>query len=623
MPSYNLVKNQNLGDIRDTVEGRNNLELGTFATQDLHDVAFVASTIKLDTMTLKQPSREGDLLSINGEGSLYWTFSMANAWYLQNEVYLSMFANDAEFVSSTDLLFKGSFHELSDFPDLTNIFLSEEKFLDPLSNLRDVYSVDQARQNLRLKVVSTFDDHHLELRDITVDGELRFSSLDLNDVDAHFFSKSHHMQGWSNPFVDNRLTDDIRDITNTDTPPPRQGVSTAILTEIYHSFKDEINLTFFPIEEAIQEVQSQIMDGDFLSSNMDSFKSENSYLDIDNVLHDLNVGDIAIQDATDVVVGNLILESLSFSNVQGGGLVYYEGPIIDDEDAVGSNTISAVNFEFATADELGVVYVLNSHVDTDEIQNDTHVVYNSTAVSHKLTSVEDEIREFRRNISLVANNEREDILSEAGNRFVQNGLENLTPTQIRAFIDALELNQDIITSGTLKNVPTKLQHVRHDTHMVHAIAIDNAEEARAHIGCSGMSTQNVFDVHIQNGDATLSTLEVDDVFSVRVDGNHSIDSLANGEVFFTSTNLGESKLRNAQDLIFKASQYRAGFVHILTNGVSMNSLLDNFGEDNWWIDFPHHAVSTELARIVLESMSAQVAILENSIQSMLNSSSNV
>ena len=618
MPSYNLVKNQNLGDIRDVVEGRNHLELGTFATQDLQRVAFAASTITLDTLTLKQPSTEGNILSIDNDGSLYWTYSMANAWYLQNDVYISMFANDAEFVANADLRFKGFFQELSEFPDLTHIFLEEEKFLDPTRNLSDVYSVDKARSNLRLKYVSTCDDNHLELRDITIDGEFEFVSLELDDHDASFFYRNQYAQGWSNPFIDNQLADNINELTNIEELPHRKGVSSAMLVEIYHAFKHDIEVTSFPIEEAISDVQNRIMDGDFLSSNMDGF-NDNS-LDIGNVLQDLDIGDLSMQHADSVMVGNLVLESLTFSNIQGSGFVYYEGPTVDDEDDVGSNTISTVNFDFATPTELGVVLVLNSHVETEQLVSDAHVVYSSTAVSRKIKFVEDGIKELKSNIDLVANDERDDILQSVGSRFVQTGFENLTHDQIQDFIIALDLDNDFITHGTLKNMPTKLQHVKNDTRMANAITVDNPEEARAHIGCSNMSTQTIYDARIHNGDATLSTLEVDTIFSVHVDGSHSTDTLANGEVFFTSTNSGEAKLRNAHEAMFKASQYRAGFVHKLTSGTSMYTLLENFGDDNWWIDFPHHAVTTDLARIVLESLSVQVRILEDKIHAMLNSS---
>ena len=605
MPSYNLIKSQNLGDVDDSLECLGNLGIGTAATHDMHAVDFHCRAIAIDELRLSSTDTVGKILSVQKVGEefeLVWSHVTENAWFLQDTVNVSLFENDVEFVTHEEMAFKGSFYELSGFPDVTDVFLSANTFIVPSSNLLDLFSMDEARENLKLGYVSTCDDYDLQLEDITVEGVLRIRAPGTTPL---FFSsyRAGNLQEWNDPVVSNRVEDEVAKLRESTQVDSNVGVSSRALYDWYSNLDIDIARNAAPLIDAYKDVENRINEGYFIGSNLDSVD-----IDANKAQGNLDIGTLARQNAEELSVVNLTAERIVLSNLRDmDGVLCYDGK------HESSNDISPTSFDYASSTALGVVSILqevqdpvNAHSTDPRIP----IVYNLSTTFDLFKSVESNLSDFQTNLatetvidSTVLNEDLREIIFDVD-------MNGITDDERSNFFDALEIDSHFINNPTLaglKNVPVSIKEMYNDGYMDCVVTVENPEEARNNLFCSNMALQHNDDVDIRNGDAVLSKLEVDGTFALRATGNHSETAIAANRVFFATHGDGEVKLLDIQDPTLECNRFQHGFVKVIQSGEAMIHLLD---PDTLTIDFPKHALSPKLAKIAFDYMGGLLSKIE-------------
>ena len=244
MPSYNLVKNMNLGDVECTTKARDNLRIGPFVHQNSNNVLITGGTITVDTLVVNKnfPEHEPtpglkDSYVVSGDntGTLDWShyFPLVD-WALDyaSNIPLSSFSNDVLFVESQSMCnisFFGRYSDLENEPTLEQVIPESEKqlLLRADCNLEEFLDADGKFNNtfrnhfsnlVGLKSLAFKTYENTTIRDVTVHNLFMFGNC--NQIDSLLQSKSYVSKDgifntvntdWYNPFYD-IYTKEPRDI---------------------------------------------------------------------------------------------------------------------------------------------------------------------------------------------------------------------------------------------------------------------------------------------------------------------------------------------------------------------------------------------------------------------------
>jgi hypothetical protein len=241
MPSYNLIRKMNLGDLASPEEARKNLRNGQLDTQNADNVLFTGGSIAVDTLVFnkKLPSSEPTpdltgsyIVSKDDIGTADWQHYFPAAPWARNsasDISIRSFHQDLSLLlgdSLCNFAFHGTFASLEGKPTIDQIIPDEKKegllksecnlqeFVDEYGRfdsnvLKDIFGI-------RALAFETYED--TTIRDVTVKNNFHIFG-NSNQIDSLLRSKSYDIDTgefntisteWYNPFYDDE--NNIRDI---------------------------------------------------------------------------------------------------------------------------------------------------------------------------------------------------------------------------------------------------------------------------------------------------------------------------------------------------------------------------------------------------------------------------
>jgi hypothetical protein len=594
MPSYNLVRNMNLGDVTDTAECRNNLDLGSFSIQDYSDVNFQTNNIKIEELRLYPDGSTtyGNILIIDIDtNELAWSSFFSEGWYFQSnvDIPLSRFDNDLNFVEENKLKFTGSIFQLSNLPDLSSYFT--DTYVSPLDRLSNL-DINIIHDNLQLKLLSTFDSINVPLNDITVEGELHISD-NFENPTTLAYTYINGTQEWTNLFERNILENDWTAMINTPITQ-NKGISIDALSNMSVHLQSNINIKNSSLVDVYENVIESIKSGIYIDSNLTN---------IDLQTFGRNLGfdlDIITYDSSNVIFKDLtILSDFTISNIPGmeqEGLLYY--------DDTTEHHLSLVDFEDATTTQLGQVFV-SSVVQSESNEMNSLMAYSSEVVRQELEIIKTRQMEMKSNIDNLTFLDEDTLTTIRNLEFVDPSLSNLNENQIQKFIEILDLNTEIISESSsvlnLLNTPSSIYHLDTNNVMINHVKVQDPTLAIDNLGCGDMAIQDVGNVNIVNGTATLSKLEIDETFYLPINKQQFSEDQFTEETILCTINSSSSNISfvSSEDVRFRADDKKSGLIRILQNKSAMLNLLR---EDDLYGEKLDYAVSKKLANIVITEL---------------------
>lgn len=591
MPSYNLVRNMNLGDVTDTSECRKHLDLGSFSIQDYFDVNFQTNNLEIEDLRLypNGSTTYGNILIIDTDtNELTWSSFFSEGWYFQSniDIPLSRFDNDLNFVEENTLKFTGSIFQISNLPDLSSHFT--DTYVNPLDRLSNL-DINIIHDNLELELLSTFDSINVSLNDITVEGELRISE-NIENPAAFAYTYINGTQEWTNLFERNILEDDWVSIINTPFTQ-NKGISIDAISNMSVHLQSNIDTKNSTLVNVYENVIKSIKSGVYIDSNL---------TDINLQTFGRNLGfdlDIITYDSSNVIFKDLtILSDFTISNVSGieqEGLIYYE-----------DHRLSLVEFEDATSTQLGQVFV-SSIIQSESNEMNSLMTYSSEVVRQELEIIKTRQMEMKSNIDNLTFLDEDTLTTIRNLEFVDPSLSNLNENQKQKFIEILDLNTEIISESSsvlnLVNTPSSIYHLDTNNVMINHVKVQNPTLAIDNLGCRDMAIQDVGNVNIVNGTATLSKLEIDDTFYLPINKQQFSEAQFTEETILCTINSSSSNISlvSSEDTRFRADDKKSGLIRILQSKSAMLNLLR---EDDLYGEKLDYAVSKKLANIVITEL---------------------
>ena len=358
MPSYNLVRKMNLGDVDSTEEARKNLRIGPFVVQDSNNVNITGGTIAVDSLAINPnyPSHEPTpglsgayVISKDDQGTLGWDhYFPASSWatdYASN-ISIAAFSNDMNLVNRSTLCnvsFYGRFSDLEDEPTIHDVIpVSVAPYLLRSDrNLQEFVADDGSFDSnilidlFELKSLAFKTYENTTVRDVTV-FENFYIFGNCNQIDSLLQSKAYQSvdglfntvdTDWYNPFYDEEhYPRDIVLLIDSYSNNSTTSSTTAIaLSNMYVNLEQvrEINQGNFDHELVKATMINRMQSGEFISSVSNfSEPSLNSNLCKQN-LGLGTIGDLANQNSlhtTTLSISTSITHNNTIANSIGGGI---------------------------------------------------------------------------------------------------------------------------------------------------------------------------------------------------------------------------------------------------------------------------------------------------------------
>lgn len=510
--AYLFIDN-NLGDLLNVKEARNNLGLGTLATLNSNDVNIGGGKIVTDSLRLKAnlDSSNYFLRSSSDRGDVEWFEVPSIDWVEENQsnVLLSRFSNDLNFVRKVELskvALSGDFNDIENIPQsLKDVYSNDvlHEFLYSGSNLGDILDKEAARKNLGVGTLAIQDASDVTLLNITVKDNLKLSYVGegflLVDSMCNVISRS-------NFDIATETTPGMVYTCNVMTDDPKYVPTSALFSNVINELEikvDEFKLDYLDEIVNLVEGEQYLFKSNLLSEfSTDAEKS--------NVRHNLGLGTISTQDSNNISVGSVTLRDLKFSKE---GI---ENKILTFDQNNESKFVGMEEFE-ATKDSPGAVYIVddyksnstNAHL-LQEKSNCT--VLDINAMNNYFRSFDDELNRIRDSVpSDISELSGADVYLRRENNL--SDLTNITEAKCNLGLSL------VATSGKYKDLTDKPYQISTFSNDVGFLVGDNnlsdvpdKAKARENLGLGSMALQDIRDVRIQGGIVRFKKLEVKNEF---------------------------------------------------------------------------------------------------------------
>lgn len=415
MPSYNLVRKMNLGDIDSPDEARNNLRIGPFVVQDSSNVNINGGTIAIDSLAINTnyPSHEPKpgltgayIISKDDQGTLDWNHYfpvLSWATHGASNISIAAFSNDVNFVNGSTLCnvsLYGRFSDLEDEPTIHDVIPASVAplLLKSECNLQEFVAKDGSFDSnilidlFQLKSLAFKTYENTTIRDVTVfDNFYIFGNC--NQINSLLQSKAYQSADgifntvntdWHNPFYDEEHRPrDIVLLVDSYSNHSKTSSTTAIaLSNMYVSLEKirEINQGNFDHETVKTTIMNRMQVGEFISS-VSNF-SESS-LDSNLCKHNLGLGtisDLGTQNSlhtTTLSISTSITHNNTVANSIGGGFYTCQDNL---------GTMIPTTLPHATEVNYGIVR-LSSNLFSSNVDHEDHVLSNCVVNSATLCNM--------------------------------------------------------------------------------------------------------------------------------------------------------------------------------------------------------------------------------------------
>jgi hypothetical protein len=310
---FNARVNLNVGDFSSqdsfnvNIDGKSKISIDKFAINNkLHQNAYYKNE------TIAGKITHGEMLSIPN-----WCKSN-----IQFEIFLSEFSNNIQYLNSFDFtfnsnnfMFNESFLKLNNRPSLQQIFIDYSitdmnvSFLRSSENLLNMEQI-KSRINIGLGTISAQNDKHVFVDNITINSNTNMDFLALN---SNTFIGKKNNSVLNRKYIFPKL---INELYNEESIEENVLPSSLL---IYNMFSNIDRLTSSNAQYNRKYVASNVHKiRDIL--NADSVLIKNKYLssmsENDQEIKDnLYIGNISLQNSTNVYLNNVQISNLQFNNV--------------------------------------------------------------------------------------------------------------------------------------------------------------------------------------------------------------------------------------------------------------------------------------------------------------------
>jgi hypothetical protein len=525
MPSYNLIRNINLGDVHDTELARKTLDIGPLDTQHSNDVYFTGGSIVCERMAIVPVNplipNVSYVIATNDGGRFGWsTDNGIDPWASYETIYLSNFNQDVAFTTHGTLhpvASSASFNSLINIPTTTEIIPAYEypHLLNFNSNLEDLVDVDRATIKLSLGIgnIAYEPDEFVMLEDISVSNLFIFG--DEQDIGSLLISgdtviKEGYLTNttyWYNPFFDehNNPRDHLTLGNSYKEKSDTHSVTCRTLKRMYDDMlyyinKKQHNLDMDRVRESISNM---VVTGHFLVT--DSNLGDDG-LDPGACRSNLNIGSISEFDSNNVVVENISINSnLIFESVLNASFSSDDDDVyITCQDTDGS--LGMITLSNACTHEYGYARYC-ADIDYTSIGDNDVITWNYIA-------------ELRNNIlNDIDHVEHVDFLFDFDDyvydtrTFVDCNLSQFNGLDLSEVYKNLHLCK-IATSGEytdLHKYPNSIHAYINDIPILerakNCTGFPDTNEAKTNLGVGSIASQNHTNVTITGGGATLRVVE--------------------------------------------------------------------------------------------------------------------
>lgn len=535
MPSYNLIRNINLGDLYDTDLSRETLSIGPLGTQYSNHIHFIDGSVKANEMALlsKTHPQFSYILSHNDQGEFIWsTDNNVYSWTLQEDVYLSRFNQDLEYVKSSQLnkvAYTNSFKDLNNIPKTNDLIPNNDRsfFLTFNSNLKDLqnHDIESIKSSLQLGKLAFEPDDLVIMKDISFSNLFMFGNS--NQIGSLLMSgPNEHKRDytivnqtlWYNPiYNEDGSPKDIFILGNSYKEKSfNHTVSCNTLNKMYNDTLNYINRKQHDLDmERVRETMSnRVYSGDFLviESNLGDHG-----LDVYKCRNNLDIGSVASfnYDTThfiDMTINSSlifvgILDQLNNNNnlIENTNEQHYL--VVSCDDIQGTSKL--INISSATTSNYGFVEYVYDITDSNNrsnsviswnyltnLENDLLVNLDHLVNSEFLYDFDDYIYDIQTLVDYE--------LSQFSNVHNRDDMENV--------YNNLNLSKVSVTGDyrDLDKYPTSIHVFTNDLPLLDRVnncqGIDHYEMMK-HLGLSNMGAQNNTNVDINDGSSTLEIVE--------------------------------------------------------------------------------------------------------------------
>jgi hypothetical protein len=498
-----LQSSHNLRDLTDITVARKVLGIGTLALQDSNEVNITGGSITVSNWSFNSTDASPGmyLVAKDDYGTLEWKYPTIENWLTmdQSNVPLSGFCNDAPFVAQETLCqvaFTGQYDDLVEKPSDLSSFYHDGYFLQTACNLSDLQDPHQAALNLGLGPLAFADDYYVELSNLSVLAEFRFTPHDAVINEGMFLMLGvSNLAKWENLPIATateygmiRLTDDFMS-GRTDQAPSAYALSNAY-TSIYNMIaKIEENEY---MNELINHFQLLTVTNNLSEVGDDPDKQQ-------AIRSNLGLGDIATQNVDDVRVGTLTVSD-QFVFTPGAQL---SNVLTTNADGL----VHWMELPMANYTQYGVTKLHPSYLH----DNDT-TVPSSHALFDAYSSLSNMIQSFEGAIPRAI----EDLTDFNDYLRLRQGLAGINAPYARRNLGLCNVAHNSLFSSLVDH-PTRLSDFTNDPpYLVSGSNLNdlgNVAIARYNLGLGSMCLQDSNNVNIVNGIATLSDLTITDTFT--------------------------------------------------------------------------------------------------------------
>ena len=502
-----LRSTRNLKDVDNVEKARFNLGIGDMSLQDSNNVLITGGSISVSNFMLDNGNAVDGayLVSTDEYGTIDWYLPLVKDWITedQSQILLSSFCNDAVFVRTDSLCnvaFTGNYEDLLNKPTSLTDFFNDGFFLEVNNNLSEFSNnLNEVHSNLGLGPLAFQDNFYITVSNLSVISEFRFTPKESIFSEGMFLKLGEsNLAEWGNLPVSSEGSPGLIELTNNHLENDKfKAPSAYALSNAYEILDSKI---------------AQISEEDFIN-NIISFGlllNSSNLADLNDIPEsrlNLGIGSLALQNSNNVTINNLVINNnFTFLNNP-----IEKGFLSSDS----SGNIEIINLPTANFSTEGIVLLTN---DINSIN------FNSVPTSE---TVLNNHKELLSNIETLSNSVPRLI------RDLEDVDEYLLLIDALKGIDAsaarsnLELHTVSYTGvyGDLINTPSNLSDFVNEPQYLLASSnledVFNVTDTRSNLGLGTISLQDSNDVNILNGDATFSTLTVNNLFSFKDNYNEN------------------------------------------------------------------------------------------------------
>ena len=526
-----LQSSHNLKDLEDIPTARKVLGIGSMAIQDSNNVNITGGRISVSnwSFNVDGASQGHYLVAADDYGTLAWHMPTAEDWLNteQSNVLLSGFSNDAMFVRQETLCqvaFTGRYQDLEGKPTNITDFYNDGYFLQTACNLSDLQDISIAARNLGLGPLAFQDDYYVELSNLSILAEFRFTPQDVVINEGMYLMLGPSNQArWENLPVATtteygliRLTEDYLS-SRTDRAPSAHALSNAYTTLYDKIAKIDENEY---MNELIEHFEILTVANNLSELADNPTKTE-------QIRQNLGIGTLATQNADNLRVQNITVDgSLIFApNAQENSFLSTDS----------SGNVYWSQLPIANYTTFGITQLNSSY-----LHNNTFTVPSSKAFADAYMSLSNLIQDISDNIprSLASLTDISDYL------LLRDGLRGIDATYARQNLGLCNVAYNGLFSSLIDH-PTRLgEFINDPPYLISGSNLSDLGDiptARSNLGLGTMSIQDADNVNIINGIATFSNLVVTDSFTFS--NNESIQEANDVQDMFLKSIDSEGTIR--------------------------------------------------------------------------------